>query len=246
MTEHLRVHIIPVGYDSTRITEPLIERKADKVYFIRHKSDKGYSKYFDFVKKELKDKKELETSEEFIDMWDLFQCIKKFKEIAKKEKNNHIYINVSTGSKITSIAGMFTSMLIENVEPYYVHIEYPSQTKKEKIIKDKVGKTDDLPVFEINKPPIEHLVVLQMLSNGDKMKKKELIDELISKKIIQQKDQHTQFFTDYAKHSQLRTILEPMENIWEFIKIEGKGKKSRVQITSQGSFALKIFGNDVD
>jgi len=246
MAEHLRVHIIPVGYDSTRITEPLIERKADKVYFIRHESDKGYSKYFEFVKKELKNKKELVIHEEFINMWDLFQCIKKFKEIIKQEKNNHIYINVSTGSKITSIAGMFTAMMLKNVEPYYVHIEYPPQTKKEEINKEKIGKTDDLPVFEINKPSKEYLAVLQMLSNRNQMKKKELIDELISKKIIQQQDQNKQFFTDHAKHSQLRTILEPMENVWGFIGIEGKGKKSRVQITQQGSFALKIFGNNIN
>ena len=51
-----------------------------------------------------------------------------------------------------------------------------------------------------------------------------------------------QSFSEHAKHSQLRTILDPMERTWKFIEIEGKGKRSRVKMTAQGSFALKMFG----
>lgn len=59
------------------------------------------------------------------------------------------------------------------------------------------------------------------------MKKSKLIEELEDKKIIKQKDTAKSFFTEHAKHSQLRAILDPMERNWDFIKIEGKGKKSK-------------------
>jgi hypothetical protein len=43
--------------------------------------------------------------------WDLFDCLQTYKKIIKEEeekggKNTHIYINVSTGSKISSVAGL--------------------------------------------------------------------------------------------------------------------------------------------
>jgi len=242
MAEHLRIHIVPVGYDSTRITEHLIRKKADRVYFVRHAKDKK-SPYFDFIKNELKTKmKTLEAEEVFVNIWDLYDCLEKFRKIVSKEKGNHIYVNVSTGSKITSIAGMLTSMLFENVEPYYVQITYQSSKTTKTIQKEKVCDDITLPVFGITKPPTEYLTILDLLNNQGKMKKYELIDELEDKQIIKQKDEEIEVFSDHAKHSQLRSILNPMEKNWDFIKIEGKGKRSRVEITNQGKYALRIFG----
>lgn len=238
MTENLRIHIVPVGYDTTRITKPLLDKRADKVYFIRHIGDKK-SSYFDFIKTKL-DGSGIDIEEEFVDIWDLFQCIGKYKEIVNSEKDNHIYVNVSSGSKITAIAGMLTSMLMPKVEPYYVHIEYSSVTPK-KIKEDVVKKSVELPVFEINQPPKEYLTTLRLLSKNGSMKKSQLIEELEIAEIVKQKDLGKPFFSEHAKHSQLRAILDPMEHIWDFIRIDGKGKRSRVKITPQGTFALNMF-----
>ena len=244
MVDYLRVHIVPVGHDSTRITEPLVRRKADKVYFIRHVDDEK-SSYYDFITEELKNKG-IEIHEKFVDIWDLFKCIEKFKEIVNLEKDNHVYVNVSTGSKISAIAGMLTSMLLENVEPYYVHIEYPPQATT-KVKKQVVEKDDELPVFGINQPQKTFLTVLNILSKrDDKMKKSELIEKLVKNGVIKQKDTTKNVFTVHAKHSQLRAILDPMERNWDFVKIKGRGRSSKVEITSQGNFALRIFSNSAD
>lgn len=238
MTKNLRVHIVPVGYDTTRITNPLLEKRADKVYFIRHTEDTK-SSYFDFITKEL-DGKGIDITEEFVNIWNLFQCIEKFKEIVTSEKDNHVYVNVSSGSKITAIAGMLTSMLIPKIEPYYVHIEYSSVTTR-KIKEDVVKTSINLPVFEINQPPKEYLTTLCILSQNDSLKKSQLIEELEHAEIIKQKDLDKPFFSAHAKHSQLRAILDPMEHDWDFIQVTGKGKRSRVKITPQGTYALNMF-----
>lgn len=242
MADHLRVHIVPVGHDSTRITEPLLSKKADRVYFIRHVKDKR-SRYYDFITKELKNK--VEIREEFVDIWDLFKCIEKFKEIVNLEKDNHLYVNVSTGSKISAIAGMFTSMLLKNVEPYYVDIEYPPQEITE-VKKQVVKKSIELPVFGINQPKKTFLTVLNILSKHGKMNKSKLIEELMKNSVIKQKDITKNPFTVHAKHSQLRAILDPMERNWDFVKIEGRGRSSKVEITPQGKFALRIFSSSTD
>ena len=239
MTDNLRIHIVPVGYDTTRATEPLLSKKADKVYFIRHREDKE-SDYYDFIISKIKGKG-IEVHQEFVDIWNLFECIQKFKEIISHGKGNHFYVNLSTGSKITAIAGMLTSMLVPNVEPYYVHIKYAPQKTKERVREDVIKSSSELPVFGINQPPKEHLAVLGLLSEYKEMKKSRLIEELENQKIIEQKDMEKQSFSEHAKHSQLRTILDPMERTWKFIEIEGKGKRSRVRMTAQGDFARKMF-----
>ncbi len=240
MTDNLRIHIVPIGYDTTRVTEPLISKKADRAYFIRHSGDEE-SSYYDYIKREL-DGKGIEIREEFVDIWNLFECIQKFKEIVSRDHGNHFYVNVSTGSKITAMAGMLTSMLTSDVEPYYVHIVYSPQKIKKEIKGDTVKKSSELPVFGINQPPEEYLAVLGLLDEQEGMKKSRLIESLEEQRIIEQRDTSKTEFSEHAKHSQLRAMLDPMERVWKFVKIEGKGKKSRVRRTPQGSFALEMFG----
>ena len=107
MQRNLRVHVSPVGYQSLRISEPLIKMRADKVYLITYSSDNKTAKeYYNKILKELLQKyKHIKVEEVTINIWDLFECLEKFREIIKSEKGNHVYINVSTGTKITAIAG---------------------------------------------------------------------------------------------------------------------------------------------
>jgi CRISPR/Cas system-associated protein Csm6 len=63
-----------------------------------------------------------------MNIWDLFDCLQTCKKIIREEeeqdgKNIHIYINVSTGSKVSSIAGTLACMIWKGT-PYYAHIDY--------------------------------------------------------------------------------------------------------------------------
>jgi hypothetical protein len=63
------------------------------------------------------------------DIWDLFECLKCYKAIMQREgKTANIYINVSTGSKIASIAGTLACMIWKGT-PYYTHIDYDNTRK---------------------------------------------------------------------------------------------------------------------
>ncbi len=61
-----------------------------------------------------------------MDIWNLFDCLQTYKKIINEEeekggKSAHIYINVSTGSKVSSIAGTLACMIWKGT-PYYAHI----------------------------------------------------------------------------------------------------------------------------
>lgn len=69
-----------------------------------------------------------------------------------------------------------------------------------------------------------------------------LIEKLEALGIIRLKDENRSVLTEAAKHSQLRTILSPLETEWKYIRIEASGRRSEVIITEQGETALRIFG----
>jgi Family of unknown function (DUF6293) len=62
------------------------------------------------------------------------------KEVEEQEgKNVHIYINVLTGSKVSSNAGTLACMIWKGT-PYYAHIDY----------NDKKDPADDLPDEDVS------------------------------------------------------------------------------------------------
>ncbi len=243
MSANLRVHIAPVGFHILRVTEPLVKMQADKVYLVSFQREDSASKYFAQVKRKLsQDYKHVKIEEVFLAIWDLYDCIEKFREIILKEKGNHVYVNVSTGTKITAIAGMLSCMLW-NATPYYAPVSYSKARDSEVRETEHVQDPDELPVYGINKPKPEYTLILNLLKeNSGRMRKAHLIDRLGGVGIIGIRDESKSELTEAAKHSQLRAILEPMELEWKYVRIEASGRRSEVFITPQGEAALRIFG----
>jgi CRISPR locus-related DNA-binding protein len=244
MPVKLRVHIAPIGFEVERITSPLKTMKADRVYLISQFRDEKATKFIAEIKNKIGvECPGLEVLEDKTDLWDLFSCMKKFREIMNEEKHagNMIFVNVSTGSKVAAIAGTIACMIWDGT-PYYQKVEYRNEIpgSTEKAIDNDYF---EVPTFLIKHPKAEHLIILEMLvgSNG-KLSKKELIKRLVEKRIIKKKISEYEEFTEAAKHSQLRAFLEPMEYDFHYVHIESRGRKSIVCITQEGKDALKIFG----
>lgn len=239
MSQHLRVHIVPLGYDFTRATEPLIKMKADRVHVIKHIIDRGHSKFFTQIKKELEKKlPQIEIKEEKADTWDLYECIQKYREIIQSEKGNQVHINLSTGTKITAVAGMLSCMIFDAF-PYYVRLDDPPE--KEKVTREGVKAPQSLPKYKLERPDPNSMKILELLqTHGKTMKKTFLIKDLVSAEIIKQKGGSG--LSDQAKHNQLRRLLYPLEKRWGFVTIESSPRNSEVTLTEQGEKAIQIFG----
>lgn len=243
MPTNLRVHIAPVGFQFRRVTEPLITMQADKVHLISYSRDDDAAKFFKQIVEHLENNYEhIKVEEVFLDIWDLYACIEKFREIILEEKGNHTYINVSTGTKITAIAGMLACMLWGAI-PYYVPISYPSPKEPSILQTEHVEEPDILPAYDINKPKREYMLVLSFIKEaGGRMRKARLIEKLEDLDVIRPRDERKTEFTEGAKHSQLRAILKPMETEWKYVRVEASGRRSDVFLTDQGDAALRIFG----
>ena len=242
MSANLRIHIAPVGFEVRRVTQPLIEMQADKVYLVTYEKNDNAEDYFAAIKAELSHNyKQIQIEEIFLHVWDLYTCIERFRKIILDEKGNHVYVNVSTGTKITAIAGMLSCMLW-NAVPYYTHISYsdgiPMSSPSEHI-----QDSNMLPIYDIIKPRLKFMQVVELLqSAGGTMRKSEIISKLEEKEILRKTGVDGSKLSGPAKHSQLRALLKPMEEDWKFIRVSTSGRRSEVTITEQGENALRIFG----
>jgi CRISPR/Cas system-associated protein Csm6 len=215
------------------------------VYLVTYGPEDSARKFFSQAKKELaQNYRHIKITEVFVDIWDLYDCIGKFREIIinEKKQGNHVYVNVSTGTKITAVAGMLSCMLW-GAYPYYARVSYPSAKLTDMHPTEYVEDPDMLPVYDIKKPKPEFIQVLSFLkANSGRMRKAKLIEKLENAGIIRLKDEKKAALTEAAKHSQLRVILDPLETEWKCIRVEASGRRSEVIMTEQGETALKIFG----
>lgn len=239
-----RVHIAPVGFHVKRIIEPCIKMRADKVYLITQVENDQAKSYLEKIEKELSHQNFLSVDKVYANIWDLYDCISVFKAIFEKEIESSLYVNVSTGSKIISIAGMLSCM-IWGGNPYYAHLDYGKKNElgindnyKNDFPDESVSDIITLPVYKLARPKIDSLKVLEILvKNYGKIRKKKLIEILEEERLIGNS------LSSAAKHSKLKALLNPLVNTEDnpLVKVEYLGRQSNVIITQQGKDTLRIF-----
>jgi len=232
-----RIHIAPVGFEYSRIIEPLLLSKADKIWLLRHIPDKGPTQaYLEKIKRTLKQKNiPFEIKE--TNLFNMIEILNSAKEIIEIESKNDIFVNISSGSKIAAVALSLACMLWEG-QPYYVMAkEYPTHLEG-KTISEGIEDIISVPKFRIISPDIEHIDVLAIIKkHGGSMKKKDLIEELI--KI----DQIKENISDQGKYNILnRKFLTPL---FKEKDIEIVENNHEVKITKEGKLKLRIFHKNI-
>jgi hypothetical protein len=186
--ETLRVHIAPIGFEIDRIVIPAKKMKADRVWLIYHngaESDKGMA-FKEKVSSALKEAG-IECPDEGADRTDLFDTLRALNKIIRRENKNTIFVNVSVGSKIQSIACTMICMMFKNkavIRPYYaIPKEYNVPTQQEsRGIKGIIS----LPDYKIEIPSEKLVQCLKLINQwkGSAVTKKALRDKALEKELI--------------------------------------------------------------
>ena len=241
---NLRVHIAPVGFEVDRVVIPAKNMRADKVWLLVHdkpSEDKG-KPYIEKIQNELK-KQKIKVEISHVNRLDLFQIIKAVKEIVEKEKDNDVYINVASGSKIHAIACMMASMIFnesQNIKPFYAEAEhYAAFEGKQQSF--GVKRMMPLPTYEIHKPKSELVRALKIIKeHGGKIRKKEMA-ELAEKAgliVIHAKDETF----EQSRYASLdKNIIQPLLDSWKFVEVEKVGRNRWIKITEAGSNAATFL-----
>jgi len=253
-----RVHIAPVGFEIDRVVIPVIEMEADKVWLITERDpelDKGRV-YLEQVESEIHQRNEnceIEIKRCDFDSRDLYDVLRAFREIVVQEKENHIFINVSTGTKIHAIAGMMACMIFKdlaaNLIPYYAkpdtYLPLPEEGTQ---MSRGCGLIHQLPNYRIERPSdelIKMLAVIDQCCNNQvqNVTKSELIRELKNRDLLTLSEVEGRPIRNEKVAYYLalqRKCLEPLRK-WNFIEIRPSTKRGKIHITQEGKNMLKFL-----
>ncbi|HYK94209.1 MAG TPA: DUF6293 family protein [Thermoplasmata archaeon] len=250
---HARIHVAAVGFEVERVLEPIEADRADRVYLLTRAGDDDAAPFVAEVVRRLRRARGPDVRVERTAIWDVFATLGTLRAIFERERrvDRHqrdvvpIRVNVSTGTKISAIAGTLACMLWHG-EPYYVHVSqswYSGRTPRVHAVNDVVRRVEPVSVYELRAPTPELVEVLEALERrGGALRKRELIRELRLDE-PRRDGPGTAVPTLQAQHSRLRHRLEPLETKWGFVTSDSLNARGRVALTPQGRLALTLFRN---
>lgn len=231
-----RIHIAPLGYEIERVVEPCRQLGTDRLVLLEHCVESEKSKR---IKEELL--LELEESGiavecDSIDIFDFYESLGAIGEKILKFEEDEVFINISTGSKITAIAGMISAMM-NGATPYYVRAhEYETETPS------KANEIIQLPEYPVKSPRIDQIELLSVISrysrNEDLVSKGELIDYSVTNSLdfVSGKDTN-----EKGRYRLIDTyVLNPLEQRG-YIRVTKSGREKVVDVTEEGKDALRAF-----
>ncbi len=247
-----RIHLAPVGFEVERITQPIEADRADRVYLVTRAERDAAGPFLDEVVRRLRALPwPIEVHVVRTDLWNVFDALAAYRALFESERRLDrartdvvpIRVNVSTGTKITAIAGTLASMLWRG-EPYYAHVSrawYSGRTPSVASVRDIVDRVEPVNVYELRSPAPDLVAVIEALDRrGGALRKRELIREL---GLDGSPAAGGNPPSPQALHGRLRRRLDPLEERWGFVRSEGPGPRARVALTEQGRIAVALFGH---
>ncbi len=231
-----RVHIMPVGYEYERIVEPAEEFRADKVVLLGHEKDAKGDPGVEKLEESLHtlENNNIEVISQECDIFDLYSSMSAIAEIITEHEGDEVYVNVSTGSKVTAIAGMITSMVLE-CTPYYVRAKNYSKEPED------IVETTELPTYPIDAPYADQVNVMNFIEIMSERRGPPTKGEIIQFSDYYSLDYISRDVDEKGKYRILDTyIIEPLEAD-DYIEIYQEGRNKVVSLTEQGQGALEAF-----
>jgi len=237
---------------------PVIEMQADRVWLMTERDperDQG-KVYLQRVQSELRRQNkncEVKIKRCDFDSRDLYDVLRAFREIVDEERENHIFVNVSTGSKIHAIAGMMACMIFKDLAaalvPYYAKPDtYLPLPEIGKQMSSGCSVIHQLPNYRIERPPEELIKILKAvnqccLNEGGNVTKYELIRHLKTEGLLSVtedggRSSHNEKVAFYLALQ--RKCIEPLKK-WNFIEIRPPTRRGKIHMTQEGENMLKFL-----
>lgn len=231
-----RVHIVPVGYEYERVIQPAEKFRADVVVLIGHEDDPEDSKGQEHLADAIEAMEELgvEIEAKECDIFDLYSSMGTIAESIAEHEDDEVFVNVSTGSKVTAIAGMIASMVLEST-PYYVRAkDYENDP-------DDIQDFTELPTYPIDAPDSEQVDVLQFIERYTETQGPPTKGDVIFFSEQFNLDYVSRNVAGKGKYRLLDThIVEPLKERG-YIEESKQGRNKILSITEDGRAALEAF-----
>lgn len=249
------MHIAPMGYEIDRIEMAVKQIGADRVYLIKdpQESKQGLLYLNELTRRitRLVPPEELKTLD--CPIWDFQKNMSMLCELVRREKSagNFVYINLSSGSKLSAVAGTLASLMY-GATPYYVRAEKYNSELPETTDGDIKGITSgikeilQIPVYTIEPPADDLIKALKVLfENGGRVKQKDYIFALEEEGLLKDVTSGSGRQKEVTKKGYARAKRQYFEKLDDkkWIIKKGKGRSSCIEITTEGEYTLQTFRN---
>ena len=232
-----RIHVAPQGYEDERIYLPANRMDADKVILLVPDEDSEQGKEcLATVLKEL-DELGIDTEEVSCDIFNANEALRAITKIVHQHPNDQIYVNISTGSKITAVNGTIACMLT-GATPYYVKAkDYGDET-----VSKGVDDILNVPTYPLDLPEDQYIKILGFIESreeeGEEVLKKDLSqfaweEGLPLVQDLNREDENNMY--DIVN----KDIIAPLQER-RYISIQQFGNKKLVSLTDSGRDTLEI------
>lgn len=157
----LRVQVVPLGAEYARLREPVFRWRADKVVALEYADGDADLPYLAEFLGELEANDRIDLERRTCDLFDFYDALGSVAAAIDDHAGDDVYVNISSGSRITAVAGAMACMMT-GATPLYARPDYgpdgdrlPSEPTHE-----TVAEVQALPAYPVETPPDEQLAVL--------------------------------------------------------------------------------------
>ncbi|WP_225333357.1 HFX_2341 family transcriptional regulator domain-containing protein [Halomicrobium urmianum] len=240
-----RIHVAPLGFEFDRILLPALEYSADRVVLLEYiASDIERPPYHDELAVALEEEG-IDCERRECNIFDLYESVAIIAEIASEHRDHNVYVNLSSGSKITAIAGMIACMATRAAEPYYIRADTYTSDPHEPLTHG-MEKAIDIPTYRMDRPERQEIEILEYIRS---VKEDHETRSVVSKKDLLEfsEDKQLPFIENYqgdttkGKYRLLKThIVEPLTEKG-YITVTDAGVRNDVSLTEAGRNTLRAF-----
>lgn len=245
-----RVQIVPLGVEYARLRVPIMEWRADVVVAVEYAESEGEIPYLDDLLAELRANDRIELDVLECDIFDLYAALGTIAGAIEEYAGDEVYVNLSSGSKITAIAGMLACMAT-GARPIYARPDYGPDAERlpEEPLHDEVAEVFELPTYPIERPSRMHVVVLDFVRESAASagatgryrgaSKSDLIDFALDREfafVVESEATTRKGLYRLLDTHVVRPLLEK-----GYVSVEKVGRRKFVALTSEGENALRAF-----
>lgn len=245
------VHIAPFGYESDRIVLPAERAGADRVVLLERPGE-DQPEWFADVRSALR-AAGIAVEREPCDILDMYAVVEAVGRVTGRYPAADVYVNISTGSKLSAIGGMVACIAFGRPTAYYVYpAAYGDEGRPQRPLSRGVETVEELTACPVDPPSPEQLWVLAYLDErraaDEPVVKRDLLELGKANETVGDAGPETPlpFIADYSDNTsaQYRTlndrILEPLLEA-DLIATAEDGKLAYVEITPEGRDTLRAF-----
>jgi len=246
-----QVHIVPMGAEVERITEPAIKEGADRIILLEYIPPIDYPADLREQINSAFESASITVETRRVNLENLFEALNAFGSVISEHSDgkNTIFVNISSGNKIGAAAAVMACMESQSATPYYVQAESgTSMVADQQQIATGISGWDAIPLYPLERPDRQQLQIMKYIAEANTDLRDQDKPFRIKSKLVEFAEEENLPFIrgcegdDRAKHNRLnRHIIKPLENEWGFIQVSEVGVNHRVMLTESGENTLHGF-----